>query len=770
MAHIIGTNDNDLGSKALTGTNSDDKIEGLDGRDDLYALNGDDILDGGNGADNMFGGYGDDTYWVDDRGDTVAEGTNRGNDTIYSSVIYTIADNVEKLVLTGFNNIAGYGGAGNDTLVGNAGGNRLNGNDGDDMISGGWGNDTLDGGKGNDTLKGGEGMGDDTFWVDNAGDTVAEYTGQGTDSVFSSVDFTLAGNIENLTLTGTTSINATGNGLANVLTGNSGDNALDGKAGADTMIGGLGNDTYVVDNTADAVNEDPGGGTDTVRTATSYTLGADLENLVLTGLADLNGTGNELANTLTGNAGANTLDGGAGNDVLSGGAGNDTYIVNTPADVVHEAAGGGIDTVISANSYTLSANVENLILTTGINGNGNALDNSLYGDDNWNTLDGRAGADFMSGGNGNDTYIVDNVGDVVVDTSGTDLVKASVTYALDAGNTVENLYLTGTNNINGVGNGLDNVFRGNAGNNIIDGMGGTNTIDYTASGDGVTVDLIAGTASGSAIGSDTLINIQNVWGSAFSDTLSGNGTLTGGTGDDTYVVSNDAAVIVENSNAGNDTVMASFTYTLGNNIENLTLTGTDDINATGNALANVLTGNSGDNVLTGDGGADILIGGAGDDTYYADTGDGVVENSGEGTDTIFAKGSFSLIGIAVENLTANIAGTAFLTLTGNELDNIIIGGRGSDTITGGAGNDILTGGPGHETFVFAPGSGADTITDFQPLNDHHTAAYDTMDFTAYTDAGRTVNIYQDGANLIYDWGDGDVVTLLNTTQADFIPN
>ena len=129
------------------------------------------------------------------------------------------------------------------------------------------------------------------------------------------------------------------------------------------MQGGTGNDTYVVDDVGDAVYESPGQGTDTVESTISYTLGANLENLRLTGSAAINGTGNELVNSLTGNAAANVLDGGPGADTMSGGKGNDTYVVDNTADKVLESSGQGVDHVVSTVRYTLPSNVENLTLS-----------------------------------------------------------------------------------------------------------------------------------------------------------------------------------------------------------------------------------------------------------------------------------------------------------------------------------------------------------------------------------------------------------------------
>ncbi|WP_157265409.1 calcium-binding protein [Azohydromonas aeria] len=252
--------------------------------------------------------------------------------------------------------------SGNDRITGNNYADMLLSSTGNDTLDGMGGNDVLDGGDGRDSLVGGAGAdtmlggsGDDTYVVDNAGDRVVETQSQysstdagGTDLVQSSVSFNLAAQagvsfVENLTLTGTAAVNATGNALANVLTGNKAANVLNGGAGADTLIGGEGNDVYVVDHARDDIRETSTNGKeiDTVQSSLSWTLGANLEKLVLTGSANLNGSGNAAANTLTGNAGANVLDGGAGKDTLAGGAGNDTLVGGAGTDRL--AGEGGKD-------------------------------------------------------------------------------------------------------------------------------------------------------------------------------------------------------------------------------------------------------------------------------------------------------------------------------------------------------------------------------------------------------------------------------------------
>ncbi|MEY4248806.1 MAG: hypothetical protein RJA87_439 [Pseudomonadota bacterium] len=669
----------------------------------LFGGAGNDILDGGLGSDILVGGLGDDRYIVDSYGDSVTELVNEGIDTVQSSVNYTLGANVENLVLTG---TAAINGNGNDQ------GNSITGNVAANTLTGGAGNDVLDGGAGVDVLAGG--AGDDTYVVDVAGDVVAELSSGGIDTVKVAFTYTLGTWVENLTLTGTAAINGTGNdannvlignSAANILTGGAGSDTLDGGTGIDRLVGGTGDDTYVVDVSGDVITELANEGTDTVKAAFTYTLGATLENLTLTGTAVINGTGNTASNVLVGNAAANILTGLAGNDVLDGGAGIDTlvggvgddvYIVDVTGDKITELANEGIDTVQSAATYVLGVNIENLTLTgtAAINGTGNASNNRLIGNSAANILSGGLGSDTMVGGLGNDTYVVDAVGDLITELAneGTDLVQSAVTYSLAAN--VENLTLTGKSVINGTGNDLNNVLIGNAVANILTGGLGDDTLDGGA-------------------GIDRLV---------------------GGLGDDTYVVDVVGDVITELANEGTDTVRTALTYTLGATLENLTLTGTRAVKGTGNAANNIITGNSAANILTGgagndvlDGaaGSDTLNGGLGDDTYVVDaTGDKVTELANEGTDTVNSTITY-VLGTNLENLT--LTGTAAINATGNTVNNILIGNIAANVLNGGAGNDFLTGGGGKDTLT--GGAGADAFI-FTALTDSTLAAPDLItDFT-----------------------------------------
>jgi Ca2+-binding RTX toxin-like protein len=450
---------------------------------------------------------------------------------------------------------------------------------GNDFLFGGALNDRLDGLAGADSMNGGNGS--DTYFVDNVGDVVIEALAGGTaDRVNTSVSYALADTVFVEILAArdaaaTTSLSLTGNSSVNTLIGNAGVNALDGRGGADVMQGLAGNDIYSVDDAGDQIVDT--GGFDVVNTSVSYTLAPDLAAEIFvvldpTTTTSINLTGNNLANILVGNAGNNALDGGGGLDSLQGLAGNDTYIVDQAGDQIVDAE--GTNTVLASVSYALAANVAvqslattNAAATTALNLTGNSIVNTLIGNAGANRLDGGRGADSLQGRAGNDTYIVDNAGDRIVDTAGTDTVLASVSYKLATNVAVEVLSagnLAARTAINLTGNNLANRLIGNAGNNTLDG----------------------------GLGADQ---------------------LRGGTGNDTYVLGNGADKVIDTG--GIDLITSTITRSLVSfgTVDKLTLLGTA-VGGTGNALANTITGNNVGNLLNGGGGNDILIGGRGKDT------------------------------------------------------------------------------------------------------------------------------------------------------------
>ena len=232
----------DSGNISGSGNGLDNLLGGNSGNNLLYGNGGNDTLDGRAGADGMTGGTGNDIYFVDTVGDYTVENAGEGIDTVEASLNWTLASNVENLILLSGAAVSGTGNSLDNIITGNANANTLNGGDG---------NDTLDGGLGADTLTGG--LGNDTYVVDNTGDIVVEAASAGTDTVQSSMTYMLGSNFEALILTGTLAINGTGNSLDNAITGNSGDKILDGGVGADTLAGGQGNDTYIIDSNSDIV-------------------------------------------------------------------------------------------------------------------------------------------------------------------------------------------------------------------------------------------------------------------------------------------------------------------------------------------------------------------------------------------------------------------------------------------------------------------------------------------------------------------------------------
>ena len=772
----------EYGNDILDGGEGADSLDGGYGADQLLGGAGNDLLDGGAdddqlvggaGDDTLEGGFGDDRYYFTrgDGKDTIRD--IGGHNTIYVSdlslsevcfrrdgaslVILFVTSQSDEIRLEDFfdvdtglaragisidhgtgsplvispadldaavllgttlddtivgnslaNSITGlvgadtiFGAAGADSIDGGEGNDSLYGQVGDDTLLGGGGNDLLDGGEGADHLSGG--LGDDIYVIDDSGDVVNEVAGQGSDTLRSSINVTLPNDVERIELIGVADISASGNDQNNELLGNLGNNHLQGLAGNDTLDGGAGDDQL-----------DGGAGDDVL----------------------LGGTGRD---ALHGGQGGDILDGGNDIDQLTGGEGNDLYRVDSSDDAVVELTGQGDDTVEStAYSYSILGEIERLVLVEGSSAYealGGAGGQILTGNSNDNRLDGGLGSDLLTGGLGNDVYVVDELGDVIIEAAdeGTDTVESSIDYVL--GETLENLTLLGNADLAATGNTGSNVIVGNSGNNLVDGGSGADT-------------------------------------------------LYGGGGDDFYVAVSSSDHVREFASEGVDTIERVFetNLILDNNVENLIL-GAGISTGNGNSLDNTITGNDEDNTLGGwdgndvlhgldgddalfggdgtdtllgdigndylDGGAgvDLLEGDEGNDVYIVDdSADVVIEAAGAGTDQVQTTTSY-VLSANIENLFLMEGGA--IDGTGNALDNyiagnsdsnVIDGGGGSDTLVAGGGDDTLIGGTGDDKYVFDEGSGSDVI-------DNSDGGFDGVFFTSGVTRER-LSFSRDGEDLL----------------------
>ncbi len=769
------------------------------------------------GANTLIGGLGNDTYIVG-TGDVVTEKANEGTDTVQAGLSWTLAANLENLVLTGAGNING---------TGNAGANKLTGNVGKNVLNGGAGNDTLDGGAGADSLNGGDG--NDSYYVDQAGDVVTETnavlaTG-GSDTVYASLNYTLGNNVENLVLQGT-AYKGIGNALANKLTGNAADNWLDGGAGADTMAGGAGNDTYVLA-AGDVISEAAGGGVDTVRTALSgHTLGANIENgVMLASAASM--AGNALANRIVGNMANNTISGAAGDDTLLGGGGNDSLVGGDGNDLL-VGDSGSAENAISSGEATVDGQVVALTISAPEQANGTV---KITGNISGVSL-GNTGVNIV--------YVVDHsgsmtstfqgttdVGDLNGDNYSNSVLDAAIASVKKLNDTIIASGLGGQANVSLIqfDDTAEVLYRGNPGtdgdaNGRVDlydqllGLkadGGTaynaalqqtqNYLSSLGSGKNIVFFLSDGAPTDGTSYLDTanLIRQLGTDGTSIRAIGMGNGASENPLDLLDDGLDNNSAIIVTNpedldTTLLNTSVLAlaegawvevyrngelidligsdSFTVTpLGLRFESSAITlsasGTDQITAKLMTLSSAgtmvsaslpiaissfvsndtLVGGAGNDTLDGGTGNDSMVGGTGDDIYLVNgTGDRVVENASEGTDTVRSSLASYTLAANVEHL--QLTGAALTgignelanLITGNELNNSLLGGAGNDSLLGGAGNDILNGGVGNDSMVGGDGNDTyyvDSGSDY--VREDSNAGNDTVITTLSTSLGGYVS-------------------------------
>ena len=750
------------------------------GVENIIGADQDDTLTGSVGDNTLIGGGGGDTFNAGTGNDTYDGGT--GTDTVdYSGVGSGVDVNLES---------GSASGAGNDTLsgienvVGSEQSDTLTGDAGDNVLSAGAGNDTVQGGAGDDTLDGGAGT-DTVDYSGAAGAVQVDLTagtgtgGDGNDTLSGFENIT--GSDHDDTLTGDDNANVIAGGAGNdVIDAGAGDDTLVGGAGDDTLEGGAGQDTADYSDANAAVQVDLEAGTaaggagndslsnieDVTGSAFDDTLTGDNKANVLAGGAGADtldgGVGND---TLQGGSGDDTLDGGIGNDVLEGGIGDDTLSGGTGSDTAdYSAAVSGVDVNLvtgtasgGAGSDTLSS-IENVL--------GSAHADTLTANEGGSVLSGAAGDDTLIGGVGNDTLD----GGAGIDTADYSDIGSAVSVDLGSGSATGGAghdSLTNIENVTGsahddtlVGDAGANVLTGGAGDDLIDGGAGVDTADYSGADASVTVDLAAGTATGGD-GNDLLSNIENIAGSDYDDSLTGDGadnvilagggndtliggagddTLDGGAGVDTVDYSGAASAVNVDLEAGNASGEGEDTLS---NIENVLGSAQDDTLA-GDSADNVLSGGAGDDTLHGGAGDDTLVGGAGIDTAdYGGAASGVNVDLAAGTASGGA-GNDTLSEIE------NVAGSDHAdTLSGDAGDNVLTGGAGDDTLIGGGGNDTLDGGLGDDVFRFTGAQAGDVYTVAGE------AGTDTIDLSEFNGS----QITDDGSTITVDLGGGQSFTI-----------
>jgi Ca2+-binding RTX toxin-like protein len=637
------------------------------------ANSGADTLTSNTGADTLLGGSGNDTFVINNSGDLIQDTSTTAINIAKSSVSYSLATNVNNLLLTGSGNIVGTANGGNDSLTANTGSDTLVAGMGvDTLVSGTSGADSLVGGSGNDT-----------FFVNNTADVVTDTAIAASNVISSTVSFTLPTDVNSLIFTGTAALKATGNSGNDSLTANTGsdtlvggsgiDTLVSGTSGTDSLVGGSGNDLFFVNNTADIVTDTSTATSNTLSSTVSYTLPTNVNTLIFTGTAALKGTANTGNDSLTANTGADTLVAGSGidtlvsgttgTDSLVGGSGNDVFFVNNTADKVTDTSTTASNTILSSVTYTLPTDVNTLILTgtAALAGTGNTTADSITGNSGTDTLTAGTGVGTLIGGAGNDTFVINSASDVIQDTSTTssNLISSTASYTLPTN--VNSLIFTGTSALKATANGGNDSLTANTGADTLVAGSGTDT-------------LVAGTT-----GTDSLV---------------------GGSGNDTFLVNNTADIVTDTSTTASNLISSIVTYSLPTDVNSLIFTGTAALKATANSGNDSITANTGadtlvagsgtDTLVSGTAGTDSLVGGSGNDTFFVNnTADKVTDTSTTASNTISSTVSYTLP-TDVQYLA--LTGTSALAGTGNSVLDLISGNAGNDTLTAGTGIAALEGG------------------------------------------------------------------------------
>ena len=644
-----GSNRNDnlwggTGNDALFGYNGNDNLYGEEGNDQLYGQNGNDYLDGGIGQDTLFGGVGDDVL-NGGEGDDILLGFTPSNDA-KQSLNPGETDN-DRL----------YGGAGADYLYGGLGDDYLDGGIGNDVLIGETGNDVLFGGAAADELQGGDGQdqliggsdndklfgqtGNDTLWGGDGDDILLGFTANNEAkqslNAGESDDDVLYGETGNDGLYGGLGNDYLDGGVGNdVLLGDAGNDTLFGGTGADELQGGDGQDQLIGGSDNDKLFGQTGNDTlwggDGDDIMLGFTASNEAKQSLNAGESDDDTLYGESGNdNLYGGVGNDYLDGGVGNDIILGDVGNDSLLGGAGADELQ--GGDGNDQLNGgADDDRLFGQTGNDTLSGG-DGNDLLLGFTAINEAKQSLNAGESDDDYLDGGNGNDILIAGLGNDTLQGGEGRDELQ---------GGSGQDLLYGGNDNDNLFGQVGDDTLYGGEGDDYLQGFTASNEAQQSLNAGESDNDYLNGGA-----GSDTLI------GGVGNDLLDGGAgadVMVGGEGDDTYLVNSVNDSIYEKAGQGYDKVITNTSYLLNANIEELRLLEGFAIHGTGNALNNLIIGNSSDNILDGVTGADTLIGGAGNDIYYVDNvGDVLVENAGEGTDTVQSSISYTL-GANTENL------------------------------------------------------------------------------------------------------------------------